>query len=190
MQILADFLPVIAFFAVYKFYGIYAATAVLIAVTLVQVVWTRLRGGEVRRMQLVTAGLVLVFGGATILLQDDWFILVKPSVAYALFALAFALSGPFTGQPLVQRLLGHTVAMEATHWRRLNRAWVIFFLALAAANLYVAFNFSQDTWVNFKLFGLLGLTLVFMFVQALWMSQHGEFQEAPGEEEPDERDGD
>lgn len=185
MTLLRDFLPLIAFFAAYKLGDIYIATGVLIVLTLLQSGWIWFRERRVPRMQLITAGLVLVFGGATIWLQDDWFIRIKPTVVYLLFAAAFALSA-FVGDPprtLVERAMGEAMKMHAHAWKRLNDMWVLFFLALGALNLYVALSFDQETWVNFKVFGLLGLTLAFLILQGVWLTRHAEFETEDGEQD-------
>jgi len=175
MQLLFDFLPVIAFFAAYKLADIYVATAVLIVSVLVQssIQWVRKR--SLNTMQLVSAGLVLVFGGLTLAIHDKSFIMWKPTIVNWLFAAGFLVSHMrvFGGKPLVQRLMSSAEAeiyLSDSAWRHLNLMWVAFFLLLGVANLVVFRNFDEDTWVNFKLFGMLGLTLVFVVLQGMWIA--------------------
>jgi intracellular septation protein len=171
MQALYDLLPVIAFFATYKFAGIYVATAVLLAVTVAQIAVQWLRTRTVSRMVLISAGLVLLFGGATLLLHDEIFILWKPTVLYVLFAVALLASQLFGGKPLVQRMLEAQLVTEARIWRITNAAWAIFFLALAAVNLVFVYRFSRDAWVNWKL-ATVGLVVAFALAQGAWLARH------------------
>lgn len=173
MKILLDFLPVIVFFAVYKFTGdILIATAVLIPATLLQMLYTWRVQRKVETMQLVTLALVVLLGGATLLFQDKAFIQWKPTVVNWLFAVGF-LGTQFIGKKtVVERLMGASIELPKLIWRRLNLIWVIFFIALGIVNLYVAYNFSEETWVNFKLFGMLGLTFVFILAQGVYISRH------------------
>ncbi|MEY2700039.1 MAG: hypothetical protein RIQ52_794 [Pseudomonadota bacterium] len=172
MKLLLDFFPILLFFVTYKYLGIYPATAVVIAATVIQVGigWWRLR--RLEAMPLVTLVLIVVFGGATLVFQDEMFIKWKPSVLNTLFAVAFLASRWIGEKPLIQRMMGEQIALPAAIWRKLNDAWTLFFLLLAGVNLYVVYNFDTETWVNFKLFGLLGLTLVFVVVQSFFISRH------------------
>jgi intracellular septation protein len=170
MQFLFDLFPVIAFFVAYKLADIYVATGVLIAAALVQVTIQWVRHRRVSPMLLVSAVLVLIFGGLTLLIHDDEFIKWKPTILNWLFAAAF-LGSQFLGeQPLVQRMLSSSLTLERPVWNRLNLMWSVFFAIMGAANLYVARTFDQNTWVNFKLFGMLGLTVLFVLIQGVWLS--------------------
>jgi intracellular septation protein len=170
MQIVVDFLPVIAFFAVYQFLGIYAATAAIIAVMAIQIAIQFLQKGSVNKMLLVSGILVALFGGATLWLRNGLFIQWKPTIVNWLFALAFLGSQYFGDKTLTERMMGHAVELEARFWRQLNVIWVANFGFLGAANLYVIYNYDEATWVNFKLFGMLGLTLVTAIGQAVWIT--------------------
>jgi len=171
MQLFLDLLPVIAFFIAYKLAGIYVATAVLIAGVLLQTAVSWFRHRRVSPMLLTSAVLVLVFGGLTLLVHDAVFIKWKPTIVNWLFAAAFLTSQFWKGPTLVQRLMGEQVSLDAALWQRLNLMWVTFFLVAGTLNLYVAFHFSESTWVNFKLFGLFGLTLVFAIAQGMWIAR-------------------
>jgi len=176
MKFIFDLFPVILFFVAYKISGIYAATAVAMAAALAQVVYSRLRHGRVEKMQWVTLGLLALFGGLTLLLRDPVFIKWKPTVVNWLFAAAFLGSALFSQRNLLQRMMDHAITLPAATWRRLNLAWVIFFVASGVLNLYVAFNFAEETWVDFKLFGLMGLTLLFVLAQGFYLARFVEGQ--------------
>jgi intracellular septation protein len=171
MQFLFDLLPVIAFFVAYKLADIYVATGVLIVGVLLQTAVSWIRHRKVSPMLLTSAVLVLVFGGLTLLVHDATFIKWKPTIVNWLFAVAFLVSQYLSGPTLVQRLMGANVEMSPGDWRRLNLAWVGFFIFAGALNLWVAFRFDEATWVNFKLFGLMGLTLLFALAQGIWISR-------------------
>jgi intracellular septation protein len=180
MKFLYDLFPLLLFFAAYKYYDIYVATAVAIAASLVQVAgyWWKHRRFET--MQLVTLGVIVVFGGMTLLLHDDTFIKWKPTLVYWILAALILGSQRFGKRTLLGRLLGGQVALPESVWRRLNLSWGVFFAAVGALNLYVAFFYApqldaavrQSIWVNFKVFGLMGLTLLFVVVQAVFMARH------------------
>ena len=175
MQLLFDFLPVIAFFVAYKLANIYVATFVIIVATVVQVSIHWLRTRRLNPMHLVSAGLVLVFGGLTLLIRDTAFIMWKPTVVNWLFAAAFLVSlwRRFGDRPLIQRLMSATdaeFALSPPLWRRLNWMWIGFFVLMGAANLAVFHYFDEATWVDFKLFGMLGLTLAFIVAQGFWIA--------------------
>ncbi len=177
MKFLYDLFPVILFFLAYKLADIYVATGVAIAASVVQVAWSRWRHGRVEKMYWVTLGLVVLFGGLTLLLRDPVFIKWKPTVVNWLFAAAFLGSGLFMKRNLLQRMMSHAVTLPDPVWKRLNLAWVTFFFLAGAANLYVAYHFAEETWVNFKLFGMLGLTLLFLLAQGFYLSRYIEMAE-------------
>lgn len=173
MKLLLDFLPIIIFFVVYKTTNdIILATAILIPATLLQMLYTWIKTHKIEKMQLVTLVLVVLLGGATILFQDKTFIQWKPTVVNWLFGIAF-LGSQFIGEKtIVERLMGGSITMPANAWKTLNIAWVIFFMVLGVINLFVAYTFSEETWVDFKLFGMLGLTLLFVVAQGFYLSRH------------------
>ena len=175
MQQLIDFFPLIAFFVGFKLGGIYTATAVFIVASALQigVQWWRTR--TVKTLHWVTALLVLVFGGATLLLHDARFIQWKLSVLMWLASVAFLVSQFVGAKPLVQRFLEsvlaeHLAPVSARTWSRINLAWVVFFALVGALNLYVARHFSMDTWVYFKVGGVQVLLLLFILPQAFWLA--------------------
>ena len=173
MKLLFDLFPVLLFFAAYKLYDIYVATAVAIAAGLAQVAWMWLRHRRVEKTHLATAGLLVVFGGLTLALQDENFIKWKPTILDWLFAAVFVGSRLVgTRRPLVQRMMAGTVTVADPVWERLNTLWVLFFVAMGVLNLVVVYNFDTDTWVDFKLFGMLGLTFLFVVAQAFYLARH------------------
>jgi intracellular septation protein len=172
MKFLFDFFPVLLFFVVYKTYDIYAATATAIVASFVQVGVYWLRHRRFENAHLITLAVIVVFGGMTLLFRDPLFIKWKPTIVNWLFAIAFAGSRYFGEKTLVERMMGQAVNLPTPIWQRLNLAWIAFFLTMGAANLYVAYHYSEDTWVNFKLFGMMGLTLAFVFLQAFFIARH------------------
>lgn len=180
MKFLFDLLPVILFFVAFKLFGIYPATAVAIVATVLQIAWVRIRHGKVEPMQWVSLVIIGVFGGATILLHNETFIKWKPTVLYWLFAVTLIGSVIGWRKNLIRAMMGKQVTLPDAMWGRLNVAWAAFFAAMGVLNLYVAYQFSTDTWVNFKLFGSMGLMVVFIVAQSLWLSRH--IQETPSQE--------
>lgn len=174
MKFLFDLFPVALFFVAFKFAGIYVATAVAIVASLLQVAWLKLRKQRVHPMLWASLGIIVVFGGATLVLQDETFIKWKPTVLYWLFAVVLAVSATVFRRNLIRMMLSEQVQLPAPIWARLNWSWVAFFVFMGAANLYVAYNFSTDLWVNFKLFGGTGLMLAFVVVQSLFLAKYAE----------------
>jgi intracellular septation protein len=177
MQALYDLIPVLLFFATFKWLGIYAATSVLIAATVAQVAWQYFRHRKVSGMLLTTAVLVLVFGGLTLYIHDDRFIVWKPSVLYVLLALAFAASNVFGEQPMLQRTLGHVLRTDRRTWQWATAHWSAFFLVLAGVNAVFVLHFSRDAWATWKI-ATVGVVMVFAVLQMLWLSRHAEAVEA------------
>jgi intracellular septation protein len=174
MKLLFDLFPVILFFVTFKFAGVFAATAAAIVATFAQVAWVKHRHGKVDTMLWVSLGIITVFGGATLLLHDETFIKWKPTVLYWFFAAALLLSPILFKKNLMRALLGEKMSLPDPVWGKLNLAWGAFFAVLGVVNLYVAFNFSTDSWVNFKLFGATGLMVVFIIAQAAMLAKYVE----------------
>jgi intracellular septation protein len=149
-----DLFPVILFFVAFKFFGIYVATAVAIAATVAQVTWTKLKHGKVSNM-----------------LQDETFIKWKPTVLYWLAGAAFLGALAF-GKNLIKAVMSEGLELPTHVWTKLCVAWGVFFLFKGTLNLWVAYNFPTDTWVNFKLFGGMGLMIAFVIAQALWLAKY------------------
>ena len=174
MKALFDLFPVILFFIVFKLAGIFAATAVAIAATLVQIVWTKWRHGKVDKMLWISFTIISVLGGATLLLHDETFIKWKPTVLYWVFACALLISDMVFKKNLMHAMLHEKIALPKRVWHYVNLSWSLFFTVLGVANLYVAYRYSTDTWVDFKLFGVTGVMLVFILLQSLALSKYVE----------------
>lgn len=201
MKILLDFLPILLFFLTFNqaekrpdeaaalatdWFGfmvsggavgpkeapVLLATVVVIAATLLQVVYLKVRGQKVDTMLWVSLGLVTVLGGATIYFHSDTFIKWKPSVLYWVMALAFWLSPILAGKNLLKLMMGEQIALPAFVWRNLNIAWSVFFAVMGVLNLWIAYSFDTSTWVTFKSFGGMGLMLVFMVAQGFYLNRH------------------
>jgi len=172
MKFLFDLFPVILFFIAYKFAGIFVATGVAIAGTFVQIGWVWFRHRKVDTMLWVSLAIITVFGGATLLLHDKTFIQWKPTVLYWLFAGTLTGGSLFMKKNLIKQLLAEQMQLPDAAWNRMNWSWVGFFVFMGCANLYVAYNFSEDTWVNFKLFGGMGLMFAFVLVQGMMLSKY------------------
>ncbi len=172
MKFLFDLFPVLCFFAVYWASDIYTATSAAIVATIGQLAWLRMRGRRIDTMLWVSFALIVVFGGLTLVLQDKRFIMWKPTVLYWLFAATLAASAALFGRNLIRSMLGKEIRLPDPVWARLNWSWVGFFVAMGCANLYVAFNFEEATWVKFKLIGGSGLMLLFVIAQAVFLARH------------------
>ena len=162
-------------------YDIYVATAVAIAAAFVQTVGYWFKHRRFEKMHLVTFGLLAFFGGLTLILKDPVFIKWKPTVINWLFAVVFTGSIWIGKKPMIERMMSHAIQVDQPIWNRLNWAWVLFFISMGAINLYVAFNYDEATWVNFKLFGMMGLTFVFVIGQALYLSRYMPEEKPEGE---------
>lgn len=174
MKFLFDLFPIILFFVAFKLGDIFVATAVAIAATFAQIGWVWWRHRKVDTMLWVSLGLIVVFGGATLLLRDETFIKWKPTVLYWLFAVVLLTSAKLFDRNLIRRMLQEQVTLPEPLWGRLNLAWSLFFAAMGVANLVIAFNYPTDVWVNFKLFGSMGLMLAFIVAQGVWLARYAE----------------
>src|SRR5438477_4957996 len=159
MQFVGDYFPLILFFAAFKLWGIFIATAVAIAASVVQIAYFRWRRGRVAAVHWVSLAIIAIFGGATLWLQNETFIKWKPTVLYWVFALALLIGRVVFRRNLISALLKNLTLPDAV-WSRVTWGWVLFLVAMGAVNLYVAENFTTDAWVNFKVWGGIGLLMV------------------------------
>jgi len=172
MKLLLDFLPIAVFFAAYKLFDIWVATGVAIVATVVQIAWLRWSTGKVEPMQWLSLGVIVLFGGATLLAHNETFIKWKPTVLYWLLGAILATGQLVFRRNLLKSLMGAQMTLPEPAWRTMNWSWIGFFAVMGVINLWVAYSFSTDTWVNFKLFGGLGLMAVFVVAQAVWLSRY------------------
>jgi intracellular septation protein len=174
MNQLLEWSPLIVFFVAFKLFGIYWATAALMVICSVVLVVHRVRSGTFKTMHIVTVAVALVLGTATLLLHDKRFIQWKPTVLLALTAAAFLGSTVIGKQPLARRMLEgvfpEPLEISPQTWVLINSLWVAWFALLAAANIYVARNFAESVWVNFKVFGISVAMLLFMIPQVVWLT--------------------
>jgi intracellular septation protein len=171
MKFLFDLFPVLLFFAAFKLADIYVATAVAIVATVVQIAWVWLRHRKVEPMQWISLAIIVVFGGATLALHNETFIKWKPTVLYWLFGAVLLISAAL-GRNLIRKMMDKQMVLPDPVWGTLNLIWAAFFVVMGVLNLVVAYSFSTDFWVNFKLFGGIGLMVVFVVLQSLWLSRH------------------
>ena len=207
MKLLLDFLPILLFFGTYKYaeahkdwaavfatehFGfmvsggvvgeteapVLLSTLVVIAATALQVAWLKTRGKKIDTMLWVSLGLIVVLGGATVWFHNETFIKWKPSVLYWVMALALWASANLFGKDILRQMLGDQLKLPDPIWKRLTLLWCAFFAVMGVINIMVAYNFSTDSWVNYKLFGGTGLMIVFMIGQGLYVSRHIEEEDA------------
>ncbi|AQZ99934.1 septation protein A [Comamonas kerstersii] len=172
MKLLIDFFPILLFFVAFKVWGIYEATAVAIVATIVQIAYLRFKHGKVEPMQWVSLIVIVLFGGATLLAHDENFIKWKPTVLYWLMGGALLVGQLIFRKNFIKSLMGAQMQLPDPVWNTLNWAWTAFFAVMGVLNIWIAFNFDTDTWVNFKMFGGLGLMLLFVIAQALYLSRY------------------
>jgi len=180
MKFLFDFFPLILFFTAAKLYDIYIATGVAIAASAFQVVWYYFRNKRFETMHMVTLGVLVVFGGMTILFHDDTFIKWKPTIVNWIFAVILIGSHWIGSKTVIEHLLSKQIELPDFVWHKLNISWSLFFLVMGAANLYIAFYYRlelsaqerTDLWINFKVFGITGMTFIFVIIQALYMAKY------------------
>ncbi len=172
MKLLFDFFPILLFFIAYKLFNIYMATGVAMIASFLQVISHRIKYNYFEPLHIVTLVIILILGGATIIFHNTMFIKWKPTAVYWLFAICF-LSTQFIGnKTLVQRMMDNKLTLPKFIWNRLNLSWIVFFTSLGVANLYVVYNFSTNVWVNFKLFGTLSITVIFIILQAFYIAKY------------------
>lgn len=175
MQFLFEILPVFLFFIAFKFYGIYVATVVGIVTTFIQVVVTRIVLHKWDNKQLITLAVFAVFGGMTLYFHDPIFVKWKPTIVFWVFSLSILATQFFTQRPLIQRLMEKMFEgkgiVPVPVWRRLNLMWALFFLLLGTINLYIAYQYDNDVWVNFKFYGITAALFVFSIGQAMYLSR-------------------
>ena len=172
MKLLLDFFPIALFFVAFKLWGIYVATGVAIVATIAQIAWLRYSTGKVEPMQWLSLAIIVLFGGATILSHDETFIKWKPTVLYWMMGGTLAVGLAVFRKNLLKSLMGAQLELPDHAWRAMSWSWTAFFAVMGLVNLWVAYHFDTDTWVNFKLFGGLGLMALFIVGQALYLGRY------------------
>lgn len=176
MQAFFDLLPIVAFFIAYWMADFQTAVAVIMVAMTMQIVITRLVTGTVSKTLLFSGALVVGLGGISLLLQNELIFKWKPTVLNWVFSLVFLGSRYIGDKPIAQRILEpaskYEIRLSSADWQQLNLMWIIFFAVAGAANIFVAYTFSEAVWVNFKLFGLFAMTFVFILFQTMWLSRH------------------
>ena len=171
MRLFFDWLPIILFFVVFKYSDIYYATATAMISSVILIGFQKILKINIEKIQLVSLAMIVFFGSLTILLQDEQFIKLKPTVLYLVLALVL-LAPQFFKKYLIKNLLEKQISLPNRVWKQLNISWILFFIFLGCLNYYIAQSFSTDFWVEFKLFGMLGITLIFTIIQAFWLSKY------------------
>ncbi|MEP7205778.1 MAG: septation protein A [Casimicrobiaceae bacterium] len=173
MQFLADYFPLVLFFLAYKWQGIYVATGVAMAASIAQIAWLHFSGRKIATVHWLSLGIIVIFGGATLILHDETFIKWKPTVLYALFGLTLMVGRLAFGRNLISSVM-KGVELPASVWTSLTWSWIGFFAFMGVANWYVAFHYPTDTWVNFKVWGATGLFLLFAVAQGALLARYVE----------------
>lgn len=171
-KFLFDLFPVILFFIAFKYFGIFTATAVAIAATLAQILYCKIRYGKVEKMLILSGAIIGFLGGITLILHDKSYIMWKPTVLYWILAGVLLVSNGFFKKNYIKQMMGKMLEAPPAIWTKLNYAWVIFLVSLGFLNLYVAFNFDENTWVNFKLFGVTLMMFLFIIGQTLALKNY------------------
>ena len=191
MKFLFDFFPLIAFYATYQIYksyyddgnAIFVATAAIIIATIFQVAFNWFKHNKIEKMHIITVVLVTFFGGLTLILHDPVFIKWKVSIINWLFGLAFIGSQFIGDKTIAERMLSNAIDVPKSVWGRLNVSWALFFIALGFINVYVFKNYDEETWVNFKVYGMLGLTFIFVVIQGVYLSRYMQDDDEPDMEQ-------
>lgn len=171
-KMINDLLPAIVFFTVYKIYDIFYATTALIIVTVTQVIWEYIKYRKVAKAQILVAVLVVIFGGATLYFHNEEFVKWKVSIINWLMGFGLIITTYTMKETPMEKLLKDSVELYEHKWKIINNMWGAYFVCLGTLNLFIAMFFSTNTWMNFKMFGLLGLTFVFLIIQTLYLSKY------------------
>lgn len=182
MQLLIDYIPIVAFILAYFYKDIFFATGVLMVVMPIILLVQWLMTKKVNKIYAASTVLVLALGAATLFFRNPTFLYWKPTVLNWLIGVVFLGSQWFGEKTIVERMLGNAAELLPSQWIRLNQIWVVFFIIVGAINLYVAYSFSEAFWVKFKLFGMLGITLVFVLIQSVWLTHIAQKNKTGAEE--------
>lgn len=176
LNFLYEFLPVLLFFIAFKVYGIYVATIVGIVISAIQLAASTAWNKTVDKKQLITLIIFVIFGGLTLYFHNPIFVKWKPTIIFWIFGTVLLVSHFIGKKPLMQRvlesMLEDKIKPPSIVWARLNLAWTAFLILLGAINIYIAYHFSTETWVNFKFYGILGLLFLFNLLQFFYLARH------------------
>jgi intracellular septation protein len=181
LKLLFDYIPVILFFITYKIWGIYPAIVVLMISSFLQLAILWLKYRKLETSNLITFAVIMVLGTASLLFRNPIFIIWKPTVVFWGFGIIFSGYKLIKKKTLLEIMLKKKITLDEKHWNFLNKLWIIFFAFIGALNLFIGYNFSLNIWVNFKLFGVLALTLIFIFSQSAYLSKHAKEQNVTDE---------
>ncbi len=184
MKLLFDFFPLVLMFATFKMFDIYVATAVAIVATIAQVIYLKARGKKVEPMMWIGLGIIVVAGGATIIFKNEMFIKIKPTVLFLVMATAIAVAQFGFGKNPISVIFNHQIQAPSAVWKKLALAWIVFLIFVAGLNLYFAYYQSTDTWFLFKTFGDMGLFLVFIIAQIVWLYPYMPQEELKADDTP------
>jgi intracellular septation protein len=172
MKLLFEMFPIILFFTVYKFKDIYIATAVAIVASILQIVYTYIENKKIEPPMLIGLAVIIIFGGATLIVREELFIKWKPTVLYWIFSLIMIIGRLIFKKNFIYELLHKQMEAPSNIWEKMNIMWILFFTAIGGLNLYIVYNYSTDIWVNFKLFGILGCMILFIVIQAVMIAPY------------------
>lgn len=172
MELLTEFFPIVVFFCVFKLKGLMAATVAAMFASLIQLIITKIKTGKYKKMQITSFLSLIILGGFALICKKEIFIKWKPTAIYWILAITFLSTHLFGKQPLIEKINNNTIQLPKKIWNRLSILWIIFFFLMGTLNLYVVYYFDTDTWVNFKLFGTFGLTMLFIIFQAVFVSKY------------------
>jgi intracellular septation protein len=181
MKLLFEFLPIVLFFIAFRVFDIFTATVIAMATSVLQITWLIYRKKRVETMQWISLGLILIFGGLTVLLHNEQFIKIKPTILYWSFALILVVGKLLLKKNLIEKIMGEQIKLKETSevrvWNLLNLAWILFFTFLGGLNLYVAQSYSSDIWNTFKL-STFGILIIFVIIQGVWLTKHIQTEES------------
>lgn len=172
MNLLIDFVPIFIFFIVFKLKGIVAATIATIIVSFIQLVIIKIATNQLPKIQSISFLILLVLGGLALICKQEIFIKLKPTVIYWILAIIFLLTHYLSKKSILEKISNNAINLPANVWRKLNTVWSIFFIIMGILNLYVVYFYDTNTWVNFKLFGTLGLTILFVICQTCFLAKY------------------
>ena len=172
MKFLFEMFPIILFFTAFKLKGIYVATTVAIAASILQIAYAYFKNKKVEKPMIISLAVIVIFGGATLLVHNELFIKWKPTVLYWIFSGVLIIGRYVFDKNFIQSMLQKQIDVPLQVWEKLNITWALFFAIVGCVNLYVAYHFSTNVWVNFKLFGILGFMLIFVIVQSIMLAPH------------------